>query len=289
MIQKLLNIDCMKKNFLLVCVLLNISRLLAQTDTVYLWPNAVPGETKPKAKPVITTFDDGITRTIEENNPFFAVFKPKEFQRNGKAIIITPGGGYVRVATVKEGYATASWLIELGYTVFVLQYRVPDKRAAALQDIQRTIKLVRSNAKKYRIDPNKIAAMGFSAGAHLVALAGMGKNEQTYDTYDQNDSVSSRPNRMIIIYPGYLDGGPNRTLGSEFTVSKETVPTFIFQTMDDNGAQNSFALAQALKNAGSSVELHMTPVGGHGYSLYKGNKAAEAWPKYLELWLKDFM
>ena len=279
----------MKCSFLMLSILLCVQISWSQSDSLYLWPNAVPGETKPKAAPVMRVVEDGLTRTFEETNPFMAVFEPVEYKRLGKAIVVVPGGGYVRVATVKEGYATATWLNDLGYTVFVVQYRVPNKREGALQDIQRAIKMVRSNAKKYRIDAKNIGAMGFSAGAHLVALASMGENEQTYPAQDSADAVSSRPNKAIIIYPGYLDGGPDRSLSPGLKASKETVPTFIFQAMDDNSAPSSFALAQALRKAGASVELHMVPVGGHGYGLYKGNKAAEAWPVYLQMWLKEYL
>ena len=127
--------------FTLLLLLAGSQTIFAQTDSVYLWPKAVPGETKPKSAPVITTIDDGTTRVTEITNPFFAVFEPKKEKKNGKAIVVCPGGGYVRLAVEKEGYVVARWLTGLGYTVFVLQYRVPDKRDGALQDIQRTIKL----------------------------------------------------------------------------------------------------------------------------------------------------
>jgi acetyl esterase/lipase len=261
----------------------------AQSDSLYLWLHAVPGESKPKSKPVQSILEDGSVRVVDVTNPFLAVFEPKEYKRNGKAIIVVPGGGYVRLAAMKEGHAAAQWLNDLGYTAFVLEYRVPNKREGALQDMQRGIKLIKSNAKKYRIDPNKVCAMGFSAGAHLVALAGMGDETQTYPYQDKADSLSSRPHRMIIIYPGYLDGGPDRSLSPNLTANAQTVPTFIYQSMDDNGAQNSFTLAQALRKAGASVELHMYPNGGHGYGMYPGTKAAELWPILLEIWLRDFL
>lgn len=269
--------------------LFSIQAVYSQTDSLYIWPNAVPGENQPKSEPVPNTLDDGSIRVMEVTNPFLAVFEPKEYKRNGKAVIILPGGGYVRLAAHKEGYAVAQWLNELGYTAFVLQYRVPGKQEGAFQDTQRSIKLIRSMAKTYRINPEKIGAIGFSAGAHLVALAGMAEGGQTYPKQDEADDQSSRPNCMIIIYPGYLDRGPNHSLSPELKASSTTVPTFIFQSMDEGIAQSSFALAQALRTAGSSVELHMVPSGGHGYGMYSGNKAAEAWPNLLEPWLKDFL
>ena len=261
--------------------------MYGQSDSVYLWPHSIPGETKPKSQPVITTIDDGTTRVTEMTNPFFAVFEPKKEIKNGKAVVICPGGGYVRLAVHKEGYRIAEWFTALGYTAFVLQYRVPDKRDGALQDMQRTMKLVRYNAKKYGIDPNKIAAIGFSAGAHIVARATMGDSSQTYPTQDAADVQSFRPNSMIIIYPGYLSDGPNHTLPAELKPTDKTPDTFIFQTMDDGSALSSLVLARALHDAKANVEIHMLPKGGHGYGMYAGNKAAETWPGLLEIWLKE--
>lgn len=270
-----------------ILLLLAIQNVSAQTDSViYIWPNTVPGETKPKSAPVYNTIADGSERMVEITNPFLAVFQPEASKKNGKAIIVCPGGGYVRLATEKEGYTVARWLMTQGYTVFVLAYRVPDKREGAWQDLQRSIKWVRHHAKKYEIDPNKVGAMGFSAGAHLAALLGMGDSTQRYPKQDAADEERLRPDCMVIIYPGYLSGGPNRTLSPELKATPQTPDTFIFQTMDDGSAPSSFALAKALQEAKANVELHMLPRGGHGYGMYPGNKAAETWPGLLEKWLK---
>ena len=275
---------------LLVSLLILFAQPLnAQTDSVYLWPGAVPDETRAKAKPVTTTVDDGSTRVTEVTNPFFAVFQPRNEIRNNRAILICPGGAYVRLAVHKEGYFVANWLTSLGYTVFVLQYRVPNARDGAWQDVQRSLKLIRHNAKKYGIDPNKIGAMGFSAGAHVVARAGMADSAQTYPTQDAADAHSSRPDCMIIMYPGYLDGGPNKTLTPELKATAKTPDTFIFQAMDDAIVQSAFALALALKDSKANVELHLVPKGGHGFGMTPGNKAAETWPALLQAWLKDHL
>ena len=277
------------KNAITLFIVTISLQLSAQTDSLYLWPTVVPGESSPKKEPVPTTLEDGSIRVIEVTNPFLAVFKPDPAVKNGKAIVVCPGGAYVRLAVHKEGYATAEWFSKLGYTVFVLHYRVPNKRDGALQDLQRALKIVRSEAKHYGIDASKIGAIGFSAGAHLVARAGMTEPSQTYPTQDAADKQSGAPDRMIIIYPGYLDGGPNRSLTPDLKAKANTVDTFIFQTMDDGSAHSSFALATALRDAKANVELHMLPEGGHGYGMYPGNKAAETWPKLLEVWLKEHL
>lgn len=259
--------------------------LFAQNDSIYLWQGAVPDAIKPKAAPVPSTLEDGSIRVIEVTDPFIAVFQPKPSRKNGKAIVVCPGGAYVRLAVHKEGYATADWLSDLGYTVFVLHYRVPNQRAGALQDLQRALKIVRHKAKQYEIDPSNIGCIGFSAGAHLVASAGMSDSLPSYPSQDDTDKQRAMPDKMILIYPAYLDAGPNRTLSSELRASAHTVDTFIFQTMDDTSARSALAVAIALQEAKANVELHMLPKGGHGYGMYPGNYAAEIWPKLLQEWL----
>jgi acetyl esterase/lipase len=275
---------------LLLCLLLLLGiPLHAQTDSLYLWINKVPNEKKPKSEPIPVTLEDGSIRVVEVTNPFLAVFEPEPQNKNGKAIIVCPGGGYVRLAVHKEGYVVANWLNQLGYTVFVLLYRVPNNRDGALQDFQRSIKLVRHNAQKYGIDPLKIGALGFSAGAHLVTRSGLIELEQTYPKQDPSDVQSGKPTCMILIYPSYLDEGPNHSLSPGFNAKATTAGTFIFQTMDDSGAASSFALATAFQRVKANVELHMLPAGGHGYGMTPGNKAAEAWPKLLSVWLTDHL
>lgn len=267
-------------------LILLIQQSYSQTDSLYLWPGIVPGEVKPKSSPVPTTLDDGSIRVTEVTNPFLAIFEPAPDKKNSKAVLVCPGGGYVRLAVHKEGYTVAEWLADLGYTVFVLQYRVPDKRDGALHDAQRSFRLIRHHAKKYGIDPSKVGAIGFSAGAHVVARAAMAETSP-YPVQDAADTQPGKPDCMMIIYPGYLDGGPNRTITPELKATADVVDTFIFQTMDDRSAPSAFALAVALGNAKANVELHMLPEGGHGYGMYPGNKAAETWPLLLQSWLKE--
>jgi acetyl esterase/lipase len=272
--------------FLLIVI---TSQLQAQNDSLFLWKNDVPGESKPKSPPLLATIDDGSIRVVEITNPFVAVFLPKASNKNGKSIIVCPGGGYVRLAAHKEGYTIANWLTELGYTVFVLQYRVPNKRDGTLHDLQRALRVVRANAKTYGLDAAKVGAMGFSAGAHVVARAALSETIPPYPTQDDADHESARPNCMILIYPAYLDGGSNRSLSPDLKATAGIVDTFIFQTMDDTYVHSSFALATALQDSKANVELHILPKGGHGYGMSPGNDAAETWPKLLQHWLKEHL
>jgi acetyl esterase/lipase len=258
----------------------------AQTrDTLYLWPGAVPGETLPKSNPVQTDNTSGnVTRLTDVTNPALIVFQPQAALSNKRAVIVCPGGGYNILAIDKEGYEIAEWLNSLGYTAFVLQYRVPQKQKEALYDIQRAIRLVRTKASIWGVD--KIGIIGFSAGGSLVARAATRFTEDAYPKSDQIDQASSRPDFGLLIYPAYLDNGENRTLTPELTVSENTPPLFIFGTADDNFGNSGLVMAGALRDHKVPVELHLLPEGGHGYGMRPGNIAAETWLGLAEKWLE---
>ena len=255
-------------------------------DVIYLWPGKVPGELKEKQK---LTFEpsknDNVTRISEVTNPAIEVFPSDPAKRNGAAVIICPGGGYRILAYDLEGTEVAAWLNKSGFTAFVLQYRVPDKKEGALQDVQRALRVIRNDASKWGIDPDKIGVMGFSAGASLSARASTLFNKQTYTPVDKADSLSCRPAFTMLIYPAYLDQGTDHTLTPELQLSKEVPPMYIFQTADDQHANSALVMAGALRDAKLSVELHLLPEGGHGYGLRPTKVAGETWPMLAEKWL----
>jgi acetyl esterase/lipase len=256
-------------------------------ELIYLWPGKVPGEKGEKKMAVIAPSEnDNIIRISEVTNPAMEVFLSEESLKNGASVIICPGGGYHILAYDLEGTEIAAWLNSKGYTAFVLQYRVPDKRDGALQDVQRAVRIVRKNASKYGIDTEKIGVMGFSAGGSLSARAITNFNKMTYSPADKTDSLSCRPSFAMLIYPAYLDQGTGFSLTPELHLSPEVPPVFIFQTADDQYGNSAIVMAQAMRNAKLSAELHLLPVGGHGYGLRPGNRAAETWPGLAEAWLK---
>jgi acetyl esterase/lipase len=256
-------------------------------DLIYLWPGKVPGEMKEKSVPIIAASEnDNIIRISEVTDPAVEVFLPEKSARNGAAVIVCPGGGYQILAYDLEGTEVAAWLNRNGYTAFVLQYRVPQKKERALQDIQRAIRLVRKNAVKYGIDPEKIGVMGFSAGGSLTARASTLFKSKTYSPVDKTDSLSCRPSFAMLIYPAYLDQGPGLSLTPELALGSEVPPVFIFQTADDEYGNSAIVMAQSMRNAKLPVELHLLPAGGHGYGLRPGNVAAETWPALAEKWMK---
>ncbi|WP_299666645.1 Ca2+-dependent phosphoinositide-specific phospholipase C [uncultured Polaribacter sp.] len=263
----------------------------AQTrEVLYLWPDEIPGETESKHEPFQTDNTSGdVIRLTNITNPSLTVFIPETPNDSKGAIIVSPGGGYSILAIDKGGYEIAEWLNGLGYTAFVLKYRVPKNRKGALQDIQRAIKTVRSKASLYNLNPQKIGVIGFSAGGHLSAMASTSYKKNAYPKIDDIDALSSRPNFSMLIYPAYLDKGENRSLSPELIIDEQTAPAFIFGTMDDPHGNSSLVIASALRDKKVPVELHMLHEGGHGYGLRKGNIAAETWPILAENWLKSIV
>lgn len=255
-------------------------------EIIHLWPGQVPGETEEKHVPVISENNSGnVQRISSVTDPALVIYPANESNNNGSGIIICPGGGYSKLAVDKEGYEIAEWLNSLGFSAFVLQYRVPKKQKGALQDIQRAIRIVRDKATIWDLNSNKLGVMGFSAGGSLSARASTMYDEKTYAKIDEKDELSCRPDFAMLIYPAYLDRGENRTLTPELKVNKETPPTFVFQTADDRLANSALVYTQALRDSKVPVELHLLPKGGHGYGMRPGNIAAETWPGLAEKWL----
>jgi|TARA_B110000495_G_scaffold196806_1_gene206175 acetyl esterase/lipase len=279
----------MKNILAIVASLFVAGQTLAQGNkTIYLWPGQVPGETEAKHDPVQTDNTSGnVIRITDITNPALIVYEPEESKKNGSSVIVCPGGGYSILAVDKEGYEIAEWLNSLGYTAFVLQYRVPKKYEGAFMDIQRAIRIVRNGANKWKLDVDTVGVIGFSAGASLSAHLSTRFTEQTYLKIDAMDDLSSQPNFTMLIYPAGLDRGENRSLTPELTISDKTPPTFIFATTDDRHANSALVYAGALRDAKIAVEVHLLPEGGHGYGMRKGNAAGETWPKLAEVWLNN--
>lgn len=272
----------------LLCLLVSsIGYSQVDREILYLWPNAVPGEAESKAPPEISkNRRGGVTRLSKVTNPALVVYEPSPESRNGAAVIVCPGGGYGILAIDHEGYEVAKWLSECGYTAFVLQYRVPQKKSGALQDAQRAIRTVRGMSERWGLDTNKVGMLGFSAGGSLSARASTRYQEVLYDPIDALDGLSARPDFSVLIYPAYLDQGANHTLTPELHVNAKTPPMFLFVAADDQYANSSLVMSSALRAAKVPFELHVLPEGGHGYGMRAGHRAAETWPKLCEEWLK---
>lgn len=273
-----------------ILLLFSINSFSQKKDLIYLWPGKVPGEISEKRPAVIdTNRKDKIVRFSEVTNPAIEIWLPDPKISNGAAVVVCPGGGYRILAYDKEGTEIAAWLNKIGIAAFVLQYRIPDKKEGALQDVQRAIRTVRNNAKRWNLNSEKIGVMGFSAGGSLSARASTLFNNKTYPPVDKTDSLSCKPSFTMLIYPAYLDQGPDLTLTPELILSKDVPPVYIFQTADDQYGNSALVFASAMRFAKLPVELHILPTGGHGYGLRQGTTAGETWPLLAEKWLGNVL
>jgi acetyl esterase/lipase len=233
------------------------------------------------------------------------VYAPKG-RNTGAAVIVIPGGGFQMLAIDLEGTEICDWLTSRGVTCVLLKYRVPsppyDWRCdcrphdlptptPSLQDIQRTLRLVRFHAAPWRVDPRKVGVIGFSAGGFLVAEASTRFRDRLYAPLDAADRESSRPDFAIALYPGHLALAKdsialNPDIASHIT--RETPPTFLLQNEDDHvdEVEDSLSYYMGLKKAGVAVELHAYAQGGHAFGLRKTKLPVSGWPHLVERWLR---
>jgi len=245
---------------------------------------------------------DHITR------PTLTVFESAQEKRNGTAVIICPGGGYGILAAGHEGADVAKVFNDAGVTAFVLRYRLPNdecmihKEYVPLMDAQQAIYFVRSHARQYHIDPNKIGIMGFSAGGHVASTAGTHFEPVLKELASEN----VRPDFMMLIYPvisfneeighigsrdNLLGKDPDKQLvhlfSNEEQVTPRTPPTFLVHASDDDGVnpENSIRFYQALLKNKVPAELHLYERGGHGFGLHN-IMTSEDWFKSCVDWMK---
>ena len=199
------------------------------------------------------------------------------------AVIVAPGGGYNVLAWEHEGTQVAEWLNKIGVTAVVLKYRVPRRPdqpkgqppIGALQDAQRAVSLVRSNAKEWGVNPEHIGFLGFSAGGHLTAWVSTNFDKRSYESVDAADKQSCRPDFAVLIYPGgvLVKGHPDQ-LTPELRVSKETPPSLLVHAADDH-PESSITYFQELRKNGVQAEIHVYGAGGHGFGMHRtGNPSA---------------
>jgi acetyl esterase/lipase len=283
------------------------------TETIDLWPKGPPG--KP-AKPITETMLERSTdaqltdRAVQYvTRPRLTVFRP--LRPNGAAVLVTPGGGYRWVVVDKEGFEIGRWLAARGFTVFVLFYRLPGDGWAAgpdvpLSDAQRAMRLIRHRAQEYAIEPERVAAMGFSAGGHVCADLLTRYAVKTYEPVDEADKLSARPMLAAPIYPVITMSAPAAHMGSrkelvgenaspaleaahsaERNVRAGAPPTFLVHAEDDDvvPVENSVLLHDALRAAKVPVEMHLFGDGGHGFGIRKMiGKPGEVWPELFVRW-----
>ncbi len=285
------------------------STIFSQNKEIPLW-DKIPGAIhSTDYKEEVSYETDGIVKGFGKvSEPTLSIFLADQEKSNGAAVIICPGGGYSHLAINKEGYKVAKWFNSLGISAFVLKYRMPsditmqNKEIGPLQDGQEAIRVLRRNAIKWKLNPNKIGIMGFSAGGHLAATLSTQYNEKTYVA---KDTISARPNFSILIYPvismedgithigskKYLLGdNPSKDMIEKYSIDKQVInatpKTFLVQATDDKTVpvENSINYYLALKQHHIPVEMHIYESGGHGFGL--GTEGTNKdWPKACEKWL----
>lgn len=252
---------------------------------VPLWPEGkVPLTTGGAPEKVAPSADD-IIRLTDVNVPSLAVSLAPDNGKPNPAVLICPGGGYRILAWNLEGTELAEWFNRQGISAFILKYRVPGNRDGAFCDAQRAMGLIRSQAQAFNVDPKRLGVMGFSAGAHLAVRTSTDFGRRFYAPIDGADSLPSRPDFSLVIYPAYLFR-EGYTLAPELPVTPQVPPTFLIQAEDDSPhVDSSLAYCIALKAAKVPVEMHVFPNGGHGYGLRKKGKATDVWPELAAVWL----
>ena len=226
--------------------------------------------------------------------PTITVYAPKGVN-TGAAVLVFPGGGFNNLAIDIEGTEACDWLTSIGVTCVLVKYRVPCKHVGrynecppAHQDAQRAMRIVRSRAAEWRINPNTIGVLGFSAGAHMVVIASIAFDKRLYHPVDAVDSVSSRPDFALSLYQGRtVDRRNDFAFNPDIQISPRTPPTFLVHSYDDsmNPVENTLAYAVALRKAGVSVEAHIFATGGHAFGLRRTEVSVTSWPDLAKGWM----
>ncbi len=257
-----------------------------------LWPMGNPGGWTRSDKEALET-PAGETYKIVKNvsQPTLELFLAEKARDGAPTVVVCPGGGYWVEAIEHEGWEMAEFLNRAGFNAAVLKYRLPNRDVdkplclAPLQDAQRAIRLLRTNAATYHIDPDRIGILGFSAGGHLAAVTSVEKTDAYLPT-DAPDQLSARPNFTALIYAAYLDSNGKPELTSDVKVDATTPPAFAVLALDDSvPIESSMAYARACRDAKVPMEIHIFPRGGHGYGLRSHEPRLKTWPDLLVNWI----
>lgn len=250
--------------------------------------------------------------TAEGDKPSLTIYLPAKEKATGTAVVIFPGGGYGHLAMDHEGHQIAQRLNSIGVAGFIVQYRHRNSGAgyghpAPIQDAQRAIRMVRSRAAEWNVDPSRIGIIGFSAGGHLASSAGTHFQIRYSDAKDGIDQTSCRPDFMILMYPvisftesythigsrsNLLGKDPDKNLIESFSnerqVTPETPPTFLVHADDDKAVppENSIAFYLALRKVGVPAEMHIYEKGGHGFGPGDGKGSVSSWMTRCADWMR---
>jgi acetyl esterase/lipase len=286
----------MKHTLFLFLFLVGTMSLLSQEKEILLFPNGAPGENV-KLKQVDDASGNKVAgcpvlRVGNVSEPTLTFYPAPVENNSGVTIIVNPGGGYNILAYNLEGTEICKRFNSYGVNCVLVKYRVPrreglEKHEAPLQDVQRAIAYTRSHAKEWNIYSDKIGVLGFSAGAHLSAVASTNYSSRTYPRIDSYDDVSLRPDFTVLVYPAYLSAD-NFRISPELKVDSNTPPTILIQTQDDKSfIDSSLFYYYALKQANVPAAMHLYPSGGHGYGARNTGHTVNEWPHRVLSWLRD--
>ncbi|MEN6581455.1 MAG: alpha/beta hydrolase [Armatimonadota bacterium] len=231
---------------------------------------------------------------------------PIETDRARGAVLVCPGGGYENRAPHEAGIIAKRFNSE-GYHAFVVHYSVaPRRHPQPLKDVSRAIRIIRSRASEWKVDPDHIAVCGFSAGGHLTGSIGVHYDKDYLKGNNPLDSINNRPDALILCYPVISSGKfanegsfmnllgdqdtpeVRREMSLELQVNENTPPAFLWHTVSDDGVpvENSILFASALRAHGVGFEMHLYPVGQHGLGLAEGDPHIATWAGLCGQWLK---
>lgn len=282
----------MKATALWVSLLVSGWAGAAEHVEVALWANGAPGSEGKTAKEVheAPNASHGYFKITSVHNPSITVFLPPRERATGAAMVIAPGGGHQFLNFDQEGTYVAEYLNSIGVAGFVLKYRLAREPGStykvddAVGDAQRAIRLIRSRAEEWHVNPARVGIMGFSAGGEVAALAATRFDAGKPDASDAVDRLSDRPDFDALIYPGIR--------AENYTIPKDMPVTFLLCADNDRGPSNALAgLYPMLKAAGIKTEVHVYASGGHGFGINPNTKnpapVATTWQLRLGDWLKD--
>jgi acetyl esterase/lipase len=274
------------RRLLAISILIFPSFATAQHPVVFLWLGGAPGSEGKAAPEAVRISPEGDHVVSSVNRPSITVYLPTPDKATGAAVVIAPGGGHSELWVDHEGYAVAAWLSDHGVAGFVLKYRLAREKGSTytvegteLDDIHRAIRLVRSRASEWGVDPARIGVMGFSAGGELAALASTRYDEGNAGATDPIDRESSRPAFQVLLYPAIPHG---------MHLSQETPPAFLACGANDRQdiSEGLPALYLAMKRAGIPAELHIFAGVGHGFGIRSSNSEnVSTWPDLFYGWL----
>ena len=272
-----------------------------------IWPGVAP-DLKPVPGPETVTINTNeligglpVTAVTNVTRPTMTVYAPKG-KNTGAAVVVIPGGGFQILAIDLEGTDVCDWLTAKGITCILLKYRVPGipyvwqcncrphnfaLSVPSLQDVQRTMRLVRFHAAQWHVDPHKVGVLGFSAGGFLVAEISTNFDRHLYTPVDAADKESARPDFAMPIYPGHLATDDDQ-FNRDVPVTGKTPPTFLVQAEDDyvDGVRQSLVYYSELAKAHVPAEMHLYAHGGHAFGLRPTRFPITNWPALADTWLR---